>query len=521
MNQEVKKINGYNIKDETARNNIENLNLNKIKTFDNIQSMKNDTTLLEGMHVKTKGYYEINDGGGAEYLIREPLSQESANGMNKVLLDNDLIAEYINEKELTPQQFGAKCDSNEDDSEILEYCINYCSINKLSIKLSGQYYIKNPISITENRTCVIYGSSANVNNLIDDNVTEFANLIFNNDGYIETNGKTNITFQNIGFNGTNKALIFRSYRNKVLNCGFNSFDTAISVESGTNWNGENQICNCTFNSVTHCIVLNAGSDGDITGNLADGVCGTFITGGHDSGYKIENNHDYSDYGSSLAGYNLTFVGNYIDGWNKLVITGNGGFNITGNLFIGDTPESGNHYALKFTASTVNNGTITGNCMAIANNSVVNEYLSFIDLTENDYFTYVTISGNNYRIAKSIFNGATTTKINLTNIEGTSKISCSMINNKATLNTFYSSYKNGVSTCYSKFDLASITSSSIARLEQIEDTWIHFIKMDNETEIFIDFGGRELKAKGSWSNATEMEVWSIGIKNFSQLPTLFN
>ena len=108
-------------------------------------------------------------------------------------------------------------------------------------------------------------------------------------------------------NGVKNGIIFKSFRNRILNSGFNGFENAIQIQAGKNWNGENLIQNCCFNAVTNCIKLLAGSDGDINGNLVDATCTTFITGESDAGYKIENNHDYSKQGSIIHGSNLTFL----------------------------------------------------------------------------------------------------------------------------------------------------------------------------------------------------------------------
>lgn len=58
MNQEVKIINGYAVKDEKA-----------IRTYDTVALMKSDRNLKQGQHVKTRGYYSVGDGGSAEYYI--------------------------------------------------------------------------------------------------------------------------------------------------------------------------------------------------------------------------------------------------------------------------------------------------------------------------------------------------------------------------------------------------------------------------------------------------------------------
>ena len=52
------KLNGYTVKDPNA-----------IHTYDTITDLKADTKLKSGMHVSTKGYNNVNDGGNAFYVI--------------------------------------------------------------------------------------------------------------------------------------------------------------------------------------------------------------------------------------------------------------------------------------------------------------------------------------------------------------------------------------------------------------------------------------------------------------------
>ena len=80
MNQEVKIINGYKVKDEKA-----------VRTYDTVSDMKSDSKLGEGQHIKTRGYYSINDGGSAEYII----VSESSETEYQELLNNGCKIEEI------------------------------------------------------------------------------------------------------------------------------------------------------------------------------------------------------------------------------------------------------------------------------------------------------------------------------------------------------------------------------------------------------------------------------------------
>lgn len=124
MNQEVKTINGYSIKDEKA-----------VRTYDTVALMKSDRKLKEGQHVKTRGYYSINDGGSAEYYITDTQSQSDY----QENLENGLYANLIFENVMNTAQFGCGTLSNQTN---FENAIKYCSENNKKL------IIVNDINIT-------------------------------------------------------------------------------------------------------------------------------------------------------------------------------------------------------------------------------------------------------------------------------------------------------------------------------------------------------------------------------------
>lgn len=88
------------------------LRLNKTaKYYDCVKDMQNDKTLKVGDIAVTLGYYEINDGGGAEYKIK--LNTEKYGE----ILNNNLIAELIIKDNVIVEQFGAYGDGEHDDTE--------------------------------------------------------------------------------------------------------------------------------------------------------------------------------------------------------------------------------------------------------------------------------------------------------------------------------------------------------------------------------------------------------------------
>lgn len=117
---EFSTLNGYKVKDKKA-----------IRFYDNVESMKSDTTLKEGMHVKTKGYYQSNDGGHAEYVIKT-----SSNSYYEILT-NELVAELITDNIIDIKKFGAKCDGITDDTISIKNAISYLTENNTTLLIPG------------------------------------------------------------------------------------------------------------------------------------------------------------------------------------------------------------------------------------------------------------------------------------------------------------------------------------------------------------------------------------------------
>lgn len=132
---EVSKINGYDIKDKKS-----------VRTYDTVAAMKIDGTIKEGQHVKTRGYYSINDGGSAEYYITdtESLTDYQEN------LNSGLYANLVNKENISVKQFGAKGDGTTDDTTSIQNAINFAISNKsdLIVNATSEYYkITKPLKI--------------------------------------------------------------------------------------------------------------------------------------------------------------------------------------------------------------------------------------------------------------------------------------------------------------------------------------------------------------------------------------
>jgi hypothetical protein len=106
---EISTLNGYKIKDKKA-----------VRYYDTVSLMKTDPTLKDGMSVITKGYYRANDGGGAEYKVREITQDDIVNEGYLIALNNDqLVAELIIKNDVNIMTFYGLT------KEITENNVNY------------------------------------------------------------------------------------------------------------------------------------------------------------------------------------------------------------------------------------------------------------------------------------------------------------------------------------------------------------------------------------------------------------
>ena len=138
-------LNGYKIKDEKA-----------VRTYESIADMKADTKLKEGYHVKTKGYYEANDGGHGEYIIVDDETLVDDGGSIHTL-NNGLRAKLINNGEyINVNQFGCLSDGTTDNRTNIQNAVDYTIANKLNIHFnSGIYGLSGTINFPLNQNGII------------------------------------------------------------------------------------------------------------------------------------------------------------------------------------------------------------------------------------------------------------------------------------------------------------------------------------------------------------------------------
>lgn len=141
--------------------------------YDTVADMKADTKLKAGDMAITLGYYRINDGGRGEYNITN--NDRTEDGGLYHHLNNDLFAELVvYNNHFHPQQFGAYCDGQHDDSDALETCLRKANTAGLS---NGTWrrmvYIPAVLKITREIICntgtlTLYGISSSNSKILCD-----------------------------------------------------------------------------------------------------------------------------------------------------------------------------------------------------------------------------------------------------------------------------------------------------------------------------------------------------------------
>ena len=142
--QYIKKLNGYYVKDEDARQQIVDGDRLRIKKFENVAAMKADQSLAAGERVRTAGYYQANDGGAGEYLIVE--SEAADNAGTILVLENDLRAELIRPDNVN--QFGAYGDGLHDDTDAIQRAFNSDKVKTLNFLAESTYLISDAVTLT-------------------------------------------------------------------------------------------------------------------------------------------------------------------------------------------------------------------------------------------------------------------------------------------------------------------------------------------------------------------------------------
>ena len=302
-------LNGYKIKDEKA-----------VRSYETVALMKADTKLKEGYHVKTKGYYEANDGGHGEYVIVDDDTLVDDGGSIHVLT-NGLRAKLIENGTFIPEQFGAKADGSVDCSNIFNLIFSKMDDNN-KLLLTGTYLIDSPLYLPNKNNIVISGGTLKAGENLEGYILNSNQTAVM--GYSGWSYKTeNLTLENVFIDGsyTANGIYLDSYlRVKIISCTLHNFkDYGIYLNNGhegqiigTNLigktNGDEDVENTGIainswdNIVDSCVIAYCQWAIDILKNMNQ-ICNSHFYCNRANGGNIK----------ITKSAHLTFINNYFDG----------------------------------------------------------------------------------------------------------------------------------------------------------------------------------------------------------------
>ena len=216
------------------------LNSKVIFGFDNVESMKNSTNLIDGSYARTYGYYHVNDGGSGLYRIRNVTNKDDVDGGSIIALDNtNLVAELITNGTINIKQYGAKETVNShyenDINTYLEKCLN--KYDEVYIP-NGTYYLSSLTMNVNNKHLIGIGN---------------VNIYTNNGGLVFSGTSTEpyinrvreLRIKNINFLGENRVgvgLTLRYFGGCYIDdCHFEGLEKGLYLLNGSEFAMNNSI----------------------------------------------------------------------------------------------------------------------------------------------------------------------------------------------------------------------------------------------------------------------------------------
>lgn len=245
-------LNGYQVKDEKA-----------VRSYDTVSDMINDNKLKEGYHVSTKGYYSINDGGGAEYLIRNKTVSDTIDNGSIIEISNTIVAELIiKDNTINLKQFGCKGDGTTDDSTKIQNAFNYLENKNVVCNFNeGRYLCKSGLLMPSgiykgNNSTIIISHTENLEHFLR-NKNYSSNSAEVDTIYIDSlNFEFDTSFGHGEGDSTYAIGLFNTRDSKILNCNIYSNSQNTLPTSGIDLYTNNK--NCLIDSCK-IVLLGTGS----------------------------------------------------------------------------------------------------------------------------------------------------------------------------------------------------------------------------------------------------------------------
>lgn len=230
---------------EYAQNANANAQSINIRTFPNVESMKQANNLKTGGLIKTQGFYQSGDGGGADYVIVNDIGEDEADEASIITLQKGLYAKLLLKDYINVNQFSAYGDGTHDDAEAIQKAIDFVVKNTGTLVFLNKTYIVNsPLNLikTGAANVKLIGYGAILRKTLS---TEFTILTAKSGVESGTYSDRiqhlviqDLTFKSIG-NGEGLKLAFFGDSVKVNNVKTYSFTKGIHITEGSEFVLEN------------------------------------------------------------------------------------------------------------------------------------------------------------------------------------------------------------------------------------------------------------------------------------------
>lgn len=132
---------------EYAQNANANAQSINIRTFPNVESMKQANNLKTGGLIKTQGFYQSGDGGGADYVIVNDIGEDEVDEASIIALQKGLYAKLLITDYINIKWFGAYVDGEHDDSTAFNNCVEFLQRTKKEIEQIQALAVKTKVVI--------------------------------------------------------------------------------------------------------------------------------------------------------------------------------------------------------------------------------------------------------------------------------------------------------------------------------------------------------------------------------------
>ena len=215
-------------------------------TYKTVDDMKASENLINGSFARTKGFYTFNDGGGANYYIRNITNEDVIDNIHlfAITYDVNLVAELIENNKINILQLGCVNNDNTVDNS---NNINYALANYKKVYIpTGIFYVNNDLTIGlsdieiygDGKDSIIHASNRDTGNLFVCSNKHNINL---HDFMVENdNSRTDNIIPNYlmgDFNNSYNIIFNNFYANNFYGKGFefiNSYNITITNSTFTN-----------------------------------------------------------------------------------------------------------------------------------------------------------------------------------------------------------------------------------------------------------------------------------------------